>query len=578
METIEHDVELCIVGGGLAGMCAAIAAARHGTDTLIMHDRSVFGGNASSEVRMHVCGALGENKRETGIIEEIELENIHRNPLKNYSIWDSVLYEKVRFQPNLTSLLNCSCYRAEMEGSRIASVTGWQTTTQRHHLVRAKYFIDCSGDSVLAPLTGAEFRVGREARSEFNESIEPEVADEKVMGSSCLIQARETDSPKPFTPPAWAYKYSEKDLPFRDHQPRQENNYWWIETGGLQDTIRDSEEIRDELLKIAFGVWDHMKNHCDEQDLANWELDWVGFIPGKRESRRYVGDHIVNQNEVTAGGPFDDIVAYAGWSMDDHHPAGIYYAGEPTIFHPAPSPWGIPYRSLYSKNIDNLFFAGRNISVTHIALSSCRVMRTCAVIGQAAGTAASIAARLDISPREVAGERIRELQETLMDDDCWLPGIARKVSALTAEAKVCASSGDAEQLRNGHDRIIEGRSNCWIAALGEYAEYRFTSPVSVHGVRITFDSNLARHYSDMRQRSNYRRDFEPVPVAPELVKAFRVEYEESPGTWKPLIREENNYRRLYRNSVPEVTAAAYRLVPETSWGNSTVRIFAWDLL
>jgi len=135
----------------------------------------------------------------------------------------------------------------------------------------------------------------------------------------------------------------------------------------------------------------------------------VGFLPGKRESRRYEGDVIVTQNDVRAGGHFDDLVAYGGWTMDDHHPGGIAWKGEPNIFHPAPSPFGIPYRALYSRNVTNLFCAGRNISVTHAALSATRVMATCATMGQAAGTAAAIAIREGKLPRDVARDHIEEL-------------------------------------------------------------------------------------------------------------------------------------------------------------------------
>jgi hypothetical protein len=178
-----------------------------------------------------------------------------------------------------------------------------------------------------------------------------------------------------------------------------------MELGGNRDSIRDTEILRDELIKISFGTWDFIKNsgHFESENL---ELEWVGFLPGKRESRRYVGDHILNQNDVENEGRFEDIVAYGGWTMDDHHPDGFRYKGQPTIFHPAPSPYGIPYRSLYSKNISNLFFAGRNISATHAALSSTRVMATCAIMGQAVGTAAAIAVRDDLSPRGVYEERL----------------------------------------------------------------------------------------------------------------------------------------------------------------------------
>ncbi len=409
MREITHRVDFCVVGGGLAGMCAAIAAARHGAKVALIQDRPMLGGNASSEVRMHICGAHGTNNRETGIVEEIELENRYRNPLRNYSIWDSVLYEKVRFEPNITLLLNCTCNSLEMVGDRIASVKGWQLTTETWHTVEADLFADCSGDSILAPLTGAPFRMGREARAEFDEDIEPENADRKTMGMSCLIQARDTGRPQVFTPPAWAYVYeSDADLPHRGHDLLT-TNYWWIELGGEQDAIHDTEEIRDRLLKVAFGVWDHLKNRGNH-GAETWTLEWIGFLPGKRESRRYEGDVILTQNDVRAEGRFDDLVAYGGWTMDDHHPGGIDWSGEPTIFHPAPSPFGIPYRTLYSRSISNLFVAGRNISVTHAAMSATRVMATCAVVGQAAGTAAAIAVREGTSPRGIYEDYIGELQ------------------------------------------------------------------------------------------------------------------------------------------------------------------------
>lgn len=240
-------------------------------------------------------------------------------------------------------------------------------------MVKARFFADCSGDSVLR-VSGAEHRWGRESRHEFGESHAPEAADRKTMGNSILIQLREIpeETHRPFLPPSWANRYDESSLPKRPLRP-EGRNFWWLEVGGTGDTIADTESNRDELLKIAFGLWAHIENHPDGRG-RRWELEWIGALPGKRENVRYVGDHILTQNDIEAGGPFDDIVAYGGWSMDDHSPAGIHYLGEPTIFHPEPSPYGIPYRSLYSRNTVNLFLAGRNISATHMALSSTRGM------------------------------------------------------------------------------------------------------------------------------------------------------------------------------------------------------------
>ena len=241
-KTTVHKCDLCVVGGGLAGMCAAIAAARHGLKVVIMQDRPMFGGNASSEIRMWVCGAHGSNNRETGIIEEIALENLYRNPYRIYPIWDSILFEIVKKEKNITILLNCTCNDCEMEDNSIKSVTGWQMTTQQFNTVEAKYFADCSGDSVLAPLTGALYRMGREAKGEFGESIAPPVEDKKTMGLSCLIQARETNEKHEFIPPVWANKYTKDDLPYRIPDMKcYGENFWYMELGGTKNTRRSAK-------------------------------------------------------------------------------------------------------------------------------------------------------------------------------------------------------------------------------------------------------------------------------------------------------------------------------------------------
>jgi len=573
MRTVNHTVDFCVVGGGLAGLCAAAAAARHGASVALIHDRPVLGGNASSEIRMHICGAHGPHMRETGIVEEIKLENAYRNPQYVYSIWDSILYETARFAPNLQLLLNCSVNSATMDGARIASVTGWQTTAETWHTVSAALFADCSGDSILAPLTGAEFRLGREARAEFGEDIEPEVADRRTMGMSCLLQLRETDRPQPFIPPSWAHTYrTDAELNFRGHGIRG-TNFWWLEIGGEDDSIHDTEALRDELLKIAFGVFDHIKNHGDH-GAENWQLDWLGFLPGKRESRRYVGDHIMTQNDVRAGGPFPDLVAYGGWSMDDHHPAGIRYPGEPTIFHPAPSPYGIPYRCLYSRNLDNLFFAGRNISATHAAMSSSRVMATCALLGQAVGTAAAIAARDGLTPRAVSAQRLAELQQTLQDDDCYLPGHPRPISPLARQATLSASHGDPSPLRNGVDRPVGETDNGWWGDAGDWVEYTLPQPTPLHGVRLVFDSTLDAHGLNMP----YSRPLglPPAAVPPSLVRAFRLEAKGADSTWTTVYRDDNNHQRL-RQIPLDITASALRLFPETTWGAERAHVQAFEI-
>jgi hypothetical protein len=570
----DHEFDVCVVGGGMAGMCAAIASARNGAKTALVHDRPVLGGNASSEVRMWICGAHGKHNKETGILEEIQLDNLKYNSALNYSLWDSVLWGKTHFQPNLSLFLNASCTTAEMEGTRIASIEAWQGTSQTVHTIKAKTFIDCSGDSILAPLTGAKFRQGREASSEFNEDIEPAQADDKTMGNTLLIQLRRTDETQTFVAPRWAYKFTTAaDLPNRINGVNA-SNFWWLEVGGLNDTISDAEAIRDELMKVTYGVWDYIKNQAPEREKSkNWAVEWIGSLPGKRENRRYVGDHILTQNDVRDGGRFDDIVAYGGWSMDDHHPAGIYYEGRPTLFHPAPSPYGIPYRSLYSVNIDNLLFAGRNISVTHAALSSTRVMATCALIGQAAGTAAALCTRYDCAPRAISsGEKLSELQTILMDDDCWLPGLTRPVSDIACEAKLSGDGENLAALRDGLDRDREDENHAWEGNIGDTIEYSWQHNVEIGGVRLVFDSNLM---NEKRMPCTYPQKGEGTRIPSTIVKRFRLESLDENGQWQVAYQENENFYRLVQ--VPlGINTRGLRLVIEDTWGATTARVFGFE--
>ncbi len=584
-QLVEIQADFCVVGGGMAGICAAVAAARHGAKTVLVQDRPMLGGNASSEIRMWICGAVGYNVKETGILEELQLENMRYNPTLQYNIWDHILMNFVQRQENLTLLLNCSCNGVEMDGSRIKAVNAWQLTTEKRYTIYAKSFADCSGDSVLR-VSGAEFRAGREAKSEFNESHAPEVADNKTMGNSVLLQTKYTAQHNPFEPPPFAHKFEEKGF-HRGLWPR--DNFWWIETGGEQDTIADAEEIRDELLKIVYGVWDLVKNNS-KGIAKNYELEWIGCLPGKRENIRYVGDHILNQNDVEKQGKFDDMVAYGGWSMDDHHPAAFYHPGAPTIFHPAPCPYGIPFRSLYSKNIENLYFAGRNISATHMAMSSTRVMGTCAIMGQAVGTAAAIGIREGLDPRGVYENRIDELQNTLMDDDCWIPWHTREIPKITKNAKLMAETeGDVEVLRNGLDRgdytSLDRRpadggaveANRFTADFGSYIEYHFDKPTIVNEVRLVFDSNV-RDMALKRMECSYPENGYNVELPDTLVKEFSIKVQKKKDSeeWKEITYVEDNFQRLVRIPVNE-KVTAIRLTPEAAWGADAAHIFAFDV-
>ena len=578
--TIEHTTDICIVGGGLSGLCAAIAAARHGSKVVLMQERPMLGGNASSEIRMWVCGAHGDNNRETGILEELMLENLYRNPDCNYSIWDGVMLEAVQNETNITLLLNCSCTSCEMDRNSISSVRGWQMTTQTWHNVKASVFADCSGDSVLAPLTGADFRIGREARAEFDEDIEPEEADSHTMGMSLLIQAREQSRPSRFIPPKWAHKYTAEDLKHRiPEMGNPMENFWYLELGGMVDSIADTETLRDELLKVAYGIWDFVKNDpANAEKNKYWALDWLGILPGKRESRRYVGDVLMNQNDVMAGGRFPDVVAYGGWTMDDHDPMGFHGDGHPTTHHNAPSPYGIPYRCLYSRNIDNLMFAGRNISMTHAAMSSSRVMATCALLGQAMGTAAAIAVNESVTPRGVYESHLDKLRQQLMDDDCYLPYSVRRVSAAALNADF---DEKYEPLRNGLDRPVNGTDNGVYLDIGERVEYRFTEPVFIEKLRIIFDSDLNRKLMGvLPQRNmpcNRPLDMPEVALPETLVRGYRIEAVLENGDSATLTDVTENTRRHVRHKV-NMNVSAISLIPLTTWGAEKAHVFSFDFV
>lgn len=584
-ETIRHNVDFCVVGGGLAGLCAAIAAARHGAKTLLMQDRTVLGGNCSSEVRVWVSGAEGRDCRETGILEELMMENQFHNPMKNYYVWDHILYQAAQNTPGLEVLLNCSCLRCHAKAGRIASVTGWQLTTQTYHNVRAKLFADCSGDSILAPMTKAQFRIGRESRSETGESIAPLKADQKTMGISCLLQAKEGKEAVAFAPPCVCTDMSEFLCGERKPELNDvKENFWYLELGGNEDTIRNCEAIRDKLLELDYSTWNHLKNSPQESEKnCNWYLDWIGMLPGKRESRRYIGDYILTQMDIENGGHFKDTIAYGGWPMDLHPPDGFDADEAPNVFHRVDGIYGIPYRCLYSKNVSNLFCAGRNISVTHVALGSTRVMGTCALLGQAVGTAAALAIEDGLEPRALGQQKMDKLQQTLLEDDVYLPHIVRRVPFITLQAELTASGENAQALRDGFDRPQGNDSHAWLCKTSDHATYHFHTPQAISQIRLILDSDLNREYLSAAECELKRNLFHNHPnnveqsfVPPTMVKAYRISALLEDGREMALVEVRDNYHRLRRHSV-SCKARSITLEILETWGNSQIRLFCFEV-
>ena len=600
LNTVVHKTDICVIGGGIGGLFAAVSAARQGAKVTLMHDRPVLGGNASSEIRMWISGAgtRVRDLQETGIMEELLLENMYRNPNRNFSIWDALLYELARFEKNINLLLNCTCCDAEVDDGHIQNVKGFQLTTYTWYDIQADVFIDCSGDSILAPLTGAEFLIGREAAYEYGEEFGLETADHHTMGMSILIQCRETDHPVSFKPPVWAYQYMDDEA--MNNKPHDlyaiNTNFYWIELGGMQNSIDDTEEVRDELLKIAFGVWDHIKNHGNH-NAENWDLEWIGFLPGKRESRRYIGDYLLTQNDVENCTPFDDIIAYGGWQIDNHLPEGFYInskGGAHLQKRRLSEPYPIPLRCLYSRNIDNLMFAGRNISASHVAFSSIRVMGTVGLLGQAAGVAAAVAVKHKLSPRETCMQKITEVQDVLMEEDCFLPGLRRKISPLALCAKLTCDYGDCSDIINGVDRRIWGRDNGYFGKTNKAITYTFDKSTKVEGFRLVLDSDLNREYVAGNPDGLNTSTVLFYPLAHNhttfgfprcLVKHYRIEAQDENGNWSVVFEDTHNHQRFIRRQL-NITAIAVRFIAlstyfsetkEDDYGSSVAHIFNFEV-
>ena len=552
--TAHYDV--IVVGGGLSGMCAAISAARHGAKTALIHGRHVLGGNASSEIRMHVCGAsenMGKpDLEEGGILYELMLENKSRNDYYNFSIWDMVLFRAIKKEPNLTAYLNTVMDGCEMDGNTIKRIYAYQHTTETHWCFEGDIFIDCTGNGTLGFYAGAEYRIGSEGKDEFHEPHAPEQANNNRMGNTLLFKAVDRGHSIHFKRPEFARVFTEEELKYRTHSAAHgakikdgadkaylrvaafgssavDYGYWWIELSGeKEDIIDEYEEIRDELVSCIYGIWDHLKNGGDH-GAENYDLEWVGMLPGMRESRRLVGDYILNENDVMSNRQFEDAVAYGGWPMDIHTPKGLYDFDElPSLIVSFDGSYTIPYRSYYSKNIDNLMMAGRNISASKMAMGSTRVMGTCSIGGQAVGTAAAMCVKYRCNPRGIQ-DHMEELQQTLLKEDCYIPNLRNlDDSDLARTALVTATSAKEgfgpEQVINGISRGEGDKRNIWVSDglsdSGEALNLQLRQRTQVSQVRLTFDSNFG--YAIKLTMSGKRQKQQRIGTPPELVKDYTV--------------------------------------------------------
>ncbi|MEM9337498.1 MAG: FAD-dependent oxidoreductase [Bacteroidota bacterium] len=449
-KTIALDCDFAIIGGGLAGVCAAITAARKGTKTVLVQDRPVLGGNASSEVRLWALGAtshMGNNNRwsrEGGVINELFVENLYRNKEGNPVIFDTVLLEKVLNEENITLLLNTAVYEVEKKGTNsIRSVKAFNSQNATHYTLSAPLFCDASGDGIVAFQAGASFRIGAESKEEFGELFAPDKSYGELLGHSIFFYSKRAPQPVKYVPPSFAlkditsiprYKVIEKD----DKGCR----FWWLEYGGRKDTIHDTEEIKYELWKVVYGVWDYIKNSGEFEEVDDLTLEWAGTIPGKRESRRFDGLYMMKQQDVIEQSTFDDAIAFGGWAIDLHPADGVYSEKSGCTQWHSKGVYDIPYRSLIPKDIDNLFLAGRIISASHVAFGSTRVMATTGFTAQAVGMAATFCLKKDLLPAEVLENGwITELQNELnLEGQSILNKPISPESNLVSGASITASS------------------------------------------------------------------------------------------------------------------------------------------
>jgi len=411
LKTEIFNTELAIIGGGLAGVCTAITAARKGVKVVLVQDRPVLGGNSSSEVRLWILGAtshMGNNNRwsrEGGVIDEILVENTYKNKEGNPLIFDLILLDKVKSECNITLLLNTAVYEVEKSADdKIQSVKGFCSQNSTEYVVHAPLFCDASGDGIVGFLSGAAFRMGAEGKEEFGEKFAPSKEYGELLGHSLYFYTKDVGKPVKFTAPSFAIDVTKEVPRFKSFNSKEYGcKLWWLEYGGRLDTVHDTEKIKWELWKVAYGAWDYIKNSGEYPDAENRTLEWVGTIPGKRESRRFEGDYMLRQQDVVEQRTHEDAVAFGGWSLDLHPADGVFSEKPGCNQWHAKGIYQIPYRSLYSKNISNLFLTGRIISASHVAFASTRVMATAAHVGQAVGMAAYIAKAKGAHATELVG-------------------------------------------------------------------------------------------------------------------------------------------------------------------------------
>lgn len=548
--------DLVVVGGGTAGCCTAISAARLGLNVALIQNRPVLGGNSSSEVRVWIQGGvfrepypvLGE------IVEQLNTHPKHSPGPSKEDYGDDVKLKVVTAEKNLSLFLNEHVFKVETDAGRIRAVVSTNILTGRESRFAGRLFADCTGDGTVGFLAGADY----------------EVTPKGHMGASNLWCVVDTGKPRPFPRCPWALDLTNKPFPTE----LRRLGVWFWESGFDRDTIRETEAIRDHNLRAMYGAWDCLKNA--KKLYPNHKLHWAAYISGKRESRRLLGDVILTKDDVLRGKQFPDGCAPTTWSIDLHYPDPRYAASSPgdefisrAEFTRFKTPYLIPYRCLYCRNVPNLMMAGRNVSVTHEALGTVRVMATGGVMGEVLGRAALLCKKHDADPRDVYEKHLDELKHLLQQPTS---PVKRKkpfeglVGENVARKAKIVTSGDADpqrhpagNLNDGHDYYYDN-GTLWLSKsqVPNWVELQWEQPKTIAAARIV---------------SGYKNV--NTPDAP--ITTFVLQYHDG-EKWRdiPGTRTVDNTNIDWRRRFKPVTARRIRLRVEKTWKDVT-RIWEIEL-
>ena len=541
--------DFIVVGGGVGGIVAAINSARYGLKTALINDRDKLGGNSADEANVALEGSAHRGYHETGVVYEIKAYREH-----NKTTWSQAYEKYTSEEENLDVFSNTLLIDAKSEENSIKEILAVDTLSLNEYIFEANMYVDATGDGWLGYYSGAAYRVGREAEFQHNESFAPKIADANTMSGCATAKdpkihrgvffgylAEETENEVPFKAPEWAFKMLEGDKLGRT-PPRINKGAWWLELPNDYDDLFENEFVRDSMLRMNVGYFDWLKNSWSEREsAAKYELKQLATYNAKRESRRLIGDYIMTENDYVENKNYFDAVTYCGWNIDVHHIKGIFSGTEGAFTSNKKIPiTPIPFGTLYSKNISNLMMVGRCISVTHIGLGPVRVQLTTGTMGQIVATAAHLCRKYNETPRGIRNNHINELQQLLIKDGLWIPGIYNNdESDIALSAVVSATSysdfGEPDNVINGKMQSKDGKDYAWISSgeLPQSITLNFDSPKNVKQLRLTFDIPF----------DEYKYGYMQQPLQKSLVSDFSLSVLVD-GAGKEIKTVRDNIQRL----------------------------------